>query len=62
MLFSVGGVVTWHGSVDADYRPIPGTGIYRVNGNLALSRAIGDAYCVPTVSGDPDIKSFQSIC
>jgi serine/threonine protein phosphatase PrpC len=39
---SVGGSIIWHGQVDEAGHPVPGTGLWRVNGNLALSRAIGD--------------------
>jgi serine/threonine protein phosphatase PrpC len=53
---SVGGSVIWCGKVDRDGRPIPGTGLYRVNGNLALSRAIGDRSERPAVSAKPDIS------
>ena len=34
---ATGGCITWHGDEDVDGESIPGTGIYRVNGNLALS-------------------------
>jgi serine/threonine protein phosphatase PrpC len=53
---SVGGSVIWCGRVDRDGRPIPGTGLYRVNGNLALSRAIGDRSERPAVTARPDIS------
>ena len=53
---SVGGSVIWCGRVDRDGRPIQGTGLYRVNGNLALSRAIGDRSERPAVSAKPDIS------
>ena len=38
-------------------RPI--TGIYRINGNLALSRAIGDRSEQPLVSSEVEINQFQ---
>lgn len=41
---ALGGKVLWHGLVDSKGHPIPHTGVYRVNGNLALSRAIGIEY------------------
>jgi protein phosphatase 2C len=37
----LGGRVTWHGQRKADGSPWEETGVYRVNANLALSRAIG---------------------
>lgn len=46
----LGGVVRWHGLVNRG-RPVEGSGVYRVNGNLSLSRAIGDAAERPCVSG-----------
>ena len=33
-----------------------GTGVYRVNGNLAVSRAVGDAAEKPFVSAVPDVR------
>jgi serine/threonine protein phosphatase PrpC len=51
----LGGFVQWHGIVK-NKRPVKGAGVYRVNGNLALSRAIGDAAERPCVSCDPDIR------
>jgi serine/threonine protein phosphatase PrpC len=39
---ALGGKVVWVGEVDKKTgRPIEETGVYRVNGNLALSRALG---------------------
>lgn len=52
----VGGSVVWHGHVDPDGVPIPGAGLYRVNGNLAMSRAIGDRSERPAVSAAPEIS------
>jgi serine/threonine protein phosphatase PrpC len=49
-----GGKVVWSGMVDSVGRPIPEAGVYRVNGNLALSRAIGDRAERPAVCSDPD--------
>lgn len=37
--------------------PIEERGIYRVNGNLALSRAIGDRSERPHVTAEPDVIS-----
>jgi serine/threonine protein phosphatase PrpC len=39
---ALGGKVIWCGDVDRFGEPIEETGVYRVNGNLALARAIGD--------------------
>lgn len=52
---SVGGRVIWCGPRDVRGKPILNAGIYRVNGNLALSRAIGDRSERPAVSAVPDI-------
>ena len=37
---ALGGRISWYGAVKNN-APVPGMGVYRVNGNLALSRAIG---------------------
>lgn len=58
---AAGGFVAWHGMMK-NGRPVPGTGVYRVNGNLALSRAVGDKALRPYVSGDPDVRVFSSRC
>lgn len=52
---SVGGVVIWDGIRERNGEPVPGTGVYRVNGRLSLSRAIGDRAERPAVSADPEI-------
>ena len=52
---AVGGTVEWCGKVDRDGRPIQGTGLYRLNGSLGLSRAIGDRSERPAVSAVPDV-------
>jgi len=49
-----GGTVEWHGLV-RDKKPIPGTGVYRLNGNLSLSRALGDRLERPCLSSNADI-------
>jgi len=54
-IYKLGGFVQWFGDTDAAGEPIQGTGIYRVNGNLALSRAIGDRSERPAVTAEPDI-------
>jgi serine/threonine protein phosphatase PrpC len=51
----MGGTVIWCGDVDSSGNPIEHAGIYRVNGNLALSRAIGDRSERPSVTAEPDI-------
>ncbi|CAB9503294.1 Protein phosphatase 2C [Seminavis robusta] len=57
---AAGGTVVWHGRVDPTTKqPIPDQGVYRVNGNLALSRAIGDRSERPAVTADPDITYLQ---
>eukprot|EP00535_Pseudo-nitzschia_heimii_P008736 CAMPEP_0197180830 /NCGR_PEP_ID=MMETSP1423-20130617/5299_1 /TAXON_ID=476441 /ORGANISM="Pseudo-nitzschia heimii, Strain UNC1101" /LENGTH=483 /DNA_ID=CAMNT_0042630959 /DNA_START=38 /DNA_END=1489 /DNA_ORIENTATION=- len=54
---SFGGSVIWCGDVDKFGVPIEDRGIYRVNGNLALSRAIGDRSERPHVTAEPEIIS-----
>lgn len=54
-----GGYVSWHGSRDKSGNPIPTKGVYRVNGNLALSRSMGDRYMRPFVSSEPDFKHVE---
>jgi serine/threonine protein phosphatase PrpC len=51
----LGGRVKWHGYLGPDKLPVPGMGAYRINGNLAVSRALGDRLERPFVSSDPDI-------
>jgi serine/threonine protein phosphatase PrpC len=51
-----GGYVAWCGDTDTHGSPIEGSGIYRVNGNLALSRAIGDRSERPAVCADPEFS------
>lgn len=54
---ALGGQVTWCGKFDPmTKKPILKTGIYRMNGNLALSRAIGDRSEKPCVSSSVDVK------
>ena len=50
-----GGKVVWCGKRSKDGEPIWDQGIYRVNRNLALSRAIGDRSERPHVTADPEI-------
>lgn len=56
---SLGGSVKWHGYVDAQGEPIEPYGAYRINGNLAVARAIGDRDLRPFVTGEPEVKAFQ---
>ena len=42
--------------MDAKGKPIPGTGVYRINGNLAVARAIGDASERPYVSDVAEMR------
>jgi len=51
----LGGKVVWCGDTDKQGEPILERGIYRVNGNLALSRAVGDRSERPHVTADPEI-------
>ncbi|KAL3790458.1 LOW QUALITY PROTEIN: hypothetical protein ACHAWO_007148 [Cyclotella atomus] len=53
---ALGGVVEWCGEVDENGDPVENTGVYRINGNLALSRAIGDRCERPFVSSTVDIS------
>ena len=52
---SLGGTVDWCGAVDSQGEPLEHTGVYRINGNLALSRAIGDRSERPWVTNAVDI-------
>ena len=52
----LGGTVDWCGQVDGLGNPVERTGVYRINGNLALSRSIGDRSERPWVSSEVDIK------
>jgi serine/threonine protein phosphatase PrpC len=56
---SRGGSVIWCGDVDYYGNPIEDRGVYRVNGHLALSRAIGDRAERPHVSASPDMVAVQ---
>jgi serine/threonine protein phosphatase PrpC len=51
---SKGGTVVWSGLTDTEGNPVPEQGCYRVNGNLALSRAVGDRSERPAVSAEPE--------
>jgi len=51
----LGGYIEWHG-LEKHGKPVKGQGVYRVNGNLSLSRAIGDLAEKPFICSNPDIK------
>jgi protein phosphatase 1L len=53
---AMGGTVEFDGYVDPQGVPF---GCYRVNGNLAMSRAIGDRSERPMVTAEPDICFFE---
>jgi len=55
----MGGNVKWYGYRDKRGRPIPGSGVYRINGNLAVARAIGDKSESPFVSSDCEILEYE---
>ncbi|DAZ98127.1 TPA: hypothetical protein N0F65_003113 [Lagenidium giganteum] len=55
---ALGGTVRWYGYVDAQGEPIEEFGAYRVNGNLAVARAIGDRDARPYVCGECELKRF----
>ena len=52
---ALGGSVEWFGDVDLHGRPLERTGVYRINGNLALSRAVGDRAEKPWVTSVADV-------
>ena len=54
-----GGSVDWCGMSDANGNPIEGTGVYRINGNLAVARAIGDRAEKPCVSSEAEISTYD---
>jgi serine/threonine protein phosphatase PrpC len=51
--------VSWYGYRDKLGRPIPGSGVYRINGNLAVARAIGDRSESPFVSSSVEVLSLD---
>lgn len=55
-IVNMGGTVDWCGQVDRLGQPVEHTGVYRINGNLALSRSIGDRSERPWVSSEVEIK------
>ena len=42
----------WYGLLEQDGSPMEGMGVYRINGNLAVARAIGDRSERPFVSSE----------
>ena len=52
----LGGKVSWFGYRDSDNKPIPGSGVYRINGNLAVARAVGDRSETPFVTAEPEVR------
>ena len=55
--FSLATTESWRDKATGE--PILSAGIYRVNGNLALSRAVGDRSERPAVTAEPDITYMQ---
>jgi serine/threonine protein phosphatase PrpC len=55
-IHSLGGLVVWSGQIDRHGQPIIGTGQFRIQNGLSLSRAIGDLSERPIVSGEPEIS------
>ena len=55
---SLGCAVEWCGDVNSQGHPIEHTGVYRINGNLALSRSIGDRSERPWVTNAVDITHY----
>eukprot|EP00549_Striatella_unipunctata_P008024 CAMPEP_0118706532 /NCGR_PEP_ID=MMETSP0800-20121206/20614_1 /TAXON_ID=210618 ORGANISM="Striatella unipunctata, Strain CCMP2910" /NCGR_SAMPLE_ID=MMETSP0800 /ASSEMBLY_ACC=CAM_ASM_000638 /LENGTH=449 /DNA_ID=CAMNT_0006609085 /DNA_START=136 /DNA_END=1488 /DNA_ORIENTATION=+ len=49
---AMGGKVKWYGQVDEHGQPDHMNGVYRVNGNLALARTVGDRSERPAVTCD----------
>ena len=56
---ALGGHVRWYGYLGPDRQPVVGMGAYRINGNLAVSRALGDRLETPFVSDEPDVCCFE---
>jgi len=55
-IVKLGGTVKWHGLIK-NRKPLAGSGCYRVNGNLALSRAVGDWHERPFVAPTPEFTT-----
>lgn len=59
------GMVTWEGFECSQGLQIEGTGVYRINGNLAVARAIGDIDYRPWLSGalvSVAVAVFCAVC
>jgi serine/threonine protein phosphatase PrpC len=55
-IHNLGGKVVWVGRTDRFKQPIPGMGLWRVNGCLSLTRVIGDRSERPAITSDPEIS------
>ena len=55
---ATGGHIVFHGHID-DVTGVAIQGVYRVNGNLALSRAVGDRSERPAVNAEPELSSIE---
>lgn len=55
-IHNLGGKVVWVGRTDRFKQPIPGMGLWRVNGCLSLTRVIGDRSERPSITSDPEIS------
>ncbi|CAM9919234.1 unnamed protein product [Ectocarpus sp. 12 AP-2014] len=53
------GMVTWEGFECSRGLQIEGTGVYRINGSLAVARAIGDIDYRPWLSAEVEIKTID---
>lgn len=58
---SLGGTVDWCGATDERGDPIETSGVYRINGNLALSRSIGDRSERPWVTAEADLRRHRIV-
>ena len=56
---ALGGEVKWYGWRDENGDPVPNMGAWRINGNLALSRSMGDHAENPYVTAEADIVKVQ---
>ena len=54
-----GGRIDWFGAMDRFGKPIPGSGVYRVNENLAMTRAIGDRLEKPSITAQPTVQKLD---
>lgn len=51
--------IDWFGAFDRHGNPVPGTGVYRVNENLAMTRAIGDSLEKPCITAEPTVNHVE---